>query len=118
MIRINESDSKVFTDPKMDKLRKIIITNGELSDKGNYTLDGALMAWYSPSKGEIVVMDPMWGYPRYVYDGSKFYKKASGGGTATLQRATLIKNVIQQIRYGRYAKLDEFDEEGNVIQQS
>ena len=112
-----ESMNSKFSDTKMEKLRKIIIANGKINNVTlNYVIEGSLTAWYSPSKNEIGVMDPMWGYPRYIFDGKKFYKKNVGGKTAPLTSTTLINNVLKLIHYGKYPTLDMYDDEGNIIE--
>lgn len=59
---------KIYSDAKMNKLAKILIANGKLSDKGNYVFKSSgYMAYYSPKAKELVVMDAICGSPKYIY---------------------------------------------------
>lgn len=81
---------KIYSDAKMNKLAKILIANGKLSDKGNYVFKSSgYMAYYSPKAKELVVMDAIWGSPKYIFNGSEYYKKNIEGRKAKLTRGYL-----------------------------
>lgn len=112
MIKLFESNNE----SKINKLITIIKSNGTMSDKGNYVIEGRqLTAYYNPTKNSVVCMDPVWGYPRYINDSTGLYKLNIANKRASLTLATLIKNVLDQIKVG--SKIDDYDDEGNLITQ-
>lgn len=104
---------KIYSDAKMNKLAKILIANGKLSDKGNYVVKSpGYIAYYSPKAKELVVMDAIWGSPKYVFNGSEYYKKNIEGKKAKLTRATLIKWALEVLRAN---SLDDYNDDGSKI---
>jgi hypothetical protein len=118
MIKIvNESEGiPTFNYPEMNKLAAILMSNGKLTDNGNYRIDGSTVsAYYSPKEHRIVAMDPIWGSPKYVYDGSLFYRMNIEGKKAKLTGPTMIKTVMKSL--GSDKSIDDYDESGKLIKE-
>ena len=91
--RPKELEKPKFEDNIIETMRKKVVSNGVISEKGNYIKErGGYRLIYYPKSNKLTISDTIWGYPQYIYDGFSFTKKNIGGKIRPLTRKTFIVN--------------------------